>query len=156
LSPFIKSLSGCSFSPFSSITGGKAEVRPVKPKFVRLKNKWAQRRKSENEYEEGETMRDQTQLLERIMGLRVELNHFGESSRQQQTRHDAELRQLQNENRNLQVRLRALQAENNTLRVQLEADVSVISYLEQRLKFHLKSLLEQEVPPNRPDQNGRV
>ena len=101
-------------------------------------------------------MRDQTQLLERIMGLRVELNHFGESSRQQQTRHDAELRQLQNENRNLQVRLRALQAENNTLRVQLEADVSVISYLEQRLKFHLKSLLEQEVPPNRPDQNGRV
>ena len=91
-------------------------------------------------------MSDQTQLLERIMDLRVELNHFDESSRQQQTRHDAELRRLQNENRNLQVRLRALQAENNTLRVQLEAGLSVISYLEQRLKFHLKTLLKQEPP----------
>jgi ABC-type phosphate transport system auxiliary subunit len=92
-------------------------------------------------------MSDRTQLLERIMGLRVELNHFGESSRQQQTRHDAELSQLRHENRNLQARLHALQAENNTLRIQLEAGLSVISYLEQRLKFHLKSLLEQEVPP---------
>jgi hypothetical protein len=89
-------------------------------------------------------MSDQTHLLERIMGLRVELNHFGESSRQQQIRHDAELSRLRNENRNLQARLQALQAENNTLRVQLEASISVISYLDQRLKFHLKSLLEQE------------
>jgi uncharacterized protein YlxW (UPF0749 family) len=78
------------------------------------------------------------------MGLRVELNHFDESSRQQQTRHDAELCQLRHENRNLQARLNTLQAENNTLRVQREASLSVISYLEQRLKFHLKSLLEQE------------
>jgi len=38
------------------------------------------------------------------------------------------------------------QAENNTLRVQLEASLSAISYLEQRLKFHLKTLLEQEPP----------
>jgi hypothetical protein len=94
--------------------------------------------------QEGETMSDQTHLLERIMGLRVELNHFSESSRQQQSRHDAELSRLRNENRNLQVRLQALQVENNTLRVQLEAGLSAISYLEQRLKFHLKSLLEQE------------
>ena len=78
------------------------------------------------------------------MGLRVELNHFDESSRQQQqTRHDAELSRLRNENRNLQARLNTLQAENNTLRVQLEAGLSVISHLEQRLKSHLKSLLEQ-------------
>jgi ABC-type phosphate transport system auxiliary subunit len=102
-----------------------------------------QRRKADNEYEEGETMSDQTHLLERIMGLQVELNHLGDSSRQQYIRHDAELSRLQNENRNLQARLHALQAENNTLRVQLEAGLSVISYLEQRLKLHLKFLLEQ-------------
>jgi uncharacterized protein YlxW (UPF0749 family) len=78
------------------------------------------------------------------MGHRVELNHFDESFRQQQTRHDGELSRLRNENRNLQARLNTLQAENNTLRIQLEAGLSVISYLEQRLKFHLKSLLEQE------------
>jgi hypothetical protein len=100
----------------------------------------------ENEYEEGEAMSDQTQLLERVMGLQVELNHFGES-RQQQTRHD-ELSRLQNENRNLQALLGVLQAENNTLRVQLQAGLSVISYLER--KFHLKSLPEQEVPPLEP------
>jgi hypothetical protein len=100
-------------------------------------------RKAEYKYEEGETMSDQTHLLERIMGLRVELNHFGESSRQQQIRHDAELSRLRHENGNLQARLKTLQAENNTLRVQLEAGLSVISYLEQRLKLHLKSLLEQ-------------
>jgi hypothetical protein len=76
------------------------------------------------------------------MGLRVELNHFGEGSQQEKSRHDAELSRLRNENRNLEVRLLALQVENNTLRVQLEAGLSVISYLEQRLKFHLKSLLE--------------
>ena len=76
------------------------------------------------------------------MGLRVELNHFGESSQQQESSHDAELSRLRNENRDLEVRLLALQVENNTLRVQLEAGLSVISYLEQRLKFHLKSLLE--------------
>jgi uncharacterized protein YlxW (UPF0749 family) len=78
------------------------------------------------------------------MGHRVELNHFDESFRQQPTRHDGELSRLRNENRNLQARLNTLQAENNTLRVQLEAGLSVISYLEQRLKFHLKSLLVQE------------
>ena len=78
------------------------------------------------------------------MGHRVELNHFDESFRQQHTRHDGELSRLRNENRNLQARLNTLQAENNTLRVQLEAGLSVISYLEQRLKFHLKSLLVQE------------
>ena len=100
-------------------------------------------RKAEYKYEKGETMSDQTHLLERIMGLRVELNHFGESSRQQQIRHDAELSRLHHENGNLQARLKNLQAENNTLRVQLEAGLSVISYLEQRLKLHLKSLLAQ-------------
>jgi ABC-type phosphate transport system auxiliary subunit len=93
-------------------------------------------------------MSDQTHLLERIMGLQVELNHFGECSRQQQIHYDAELSRVRHENRNLQVRLRALQAENNTLQVKLEAGLSVISYLEQRLKFHLKTLLEQE-PPRR-------
>jgi uncharacterized protein YlxW (UPF0749 family) len=81
------------------------------------------------------------------MGHRVELNHFDECFRQQQTRHDGELSRLRNENRNLQARLNTLQAENNTLRIQLEAGLSVISYLEQRLKFHLKSLLEQEATP---------
>ena len=95
---------------------------------------------------EGETMSDQTHLLERIMGLQVELNHFGECSRQQQIHYDAELSRLRHENRNLQARHHALQAENNTLRVQLEASLSAISYLEQRLKFHLKTLLEQEPP----------
>jgi uncharacterized protein YlxW (UPF0749 family) len=84
-------------------------------------------RKAEYKYEEGETMSDQTYLLERIMGLRVELNHFGESSRQQQSRHDAELIRLRHGNRNLQARLNTLQAENNTLRVQLEAGLSMIS-----------------------------
>ena len=49
----------------------------------------------------------------------------------------------QNENQKLQARLDILQAENNTLRVQLEAGLSVISHLEQRPQFHLKSL-EQE------------
>jgi ABC-type phosphate transport system auxiliary subunit len=88
--------------------------------------------------------------MERIMGLRVGLNDFGESPRQQQASHDAELSRLRNEYRNLQARLQVLQAENNTLRVQLEASLSVISYLEQRLKFHFKSLLEQEAPPPEP------
>ena len=88
-------------------------------------------------------MSDQTYFLQRIMGLQAELNYFAESSRQQQIRHNNELSRLQNENRNLQARLGVLQAENNTLRVQLEAGLSTISYLEQRLKFHLKSLLEQ-------------
>jgi uncharacterized protein YlxW (UPF0749 family) len=92
-------------------------------------------------------MSDQTHLLERIMGLQVKVNHFGESSRQQQIHYDAELSRLRHENRNLQARLHALQAEINTLRVQLEASLSVISSLEQRLKFHLKTLLEQEPPP---------
>jgi hypothetical protein len=92
----------------------------------------------------GETMSDQTPLLERVMGLRVNLNPFGENSWQRQIRHDGELSRLRNENRNLQARVDILQAENNTLRVQLEAALSVISYLEQRLKFHLKSLLEQQ------------
>jgi hypothetical protein len=76
------------------------------------------------------------------MSLRVELNHFGESSQQQKSRHDAELSRLRNENRDLELRLLALQVENNTLRVQLEAGLSVISYLEKRLKFRLKSLPE--------------
>src|ERR1700757_5052595 len=103
----------------------------------------AQRREAENEYEVGETMSDETYLLNRIMGLETELHYFAESSRQQQIRHNTELSLLQNDNRKLQARLGVLQAENNTLRVQLEAALSVISYLEQRLKFHLKSLLEQ-------------
>ena len=102
-----------------------------------------QRRDAENEYEVGETMSDETYLLQRIMGLETELSYFAESSRQQQFRHNTELSRLQNENRKLQARLGVLQAENNTLRVQLKAGLSVISYLEQRLKFHLKSLLEQ-------------
>jgi len=88
-------------------------------------------------------MSDQTHLLERIMGLRPNLGHFGENSWQSQIRHDAELKRLRNENRNLQGRLEILQAENNTLRVQLQAALSAISYLEQQLKVHLKSLLEQ-------------
>jgi hypothetical protein len=124
--------------PFSSIAGRTAEARSPK---INGRN----RRKAEDGYE-GETMSDQTHLLERIMGLQVELNHFGESSRQQQIHYDAELSRLRHENRNLQARHHALQAENNTLRVQLEASLSVISYLEQRLKFHLKTLLEQEPP----------
>jgi hypothetical protein len=69
--------------------------------------------------------------------------------------HDAELSRLRNENRNLQARLYNLQAENNTLRVQLQAGLSVISYLEQRLQFHLKSLAEQESAKRR-DSNVRV
>ena len=77
------------------------------------------------------------------MGLPVDLNHFDESSWQQQTRHDAELSRLRNENRTLQARLNTLQAENNTLRVQIEAGLSVISYLEQQFKCYVKSLLEQ-------------
>ena len=52
-----------------------------------------------------------------------------------------QLSRLRNEIGYLQVRLDILQSGNNTLRVQLEAGLSVISYLEQRLKFHLKSLL---------------
>jgi hypothetical protein len=125
------------------LTGRRAEVRPVKPKFIPA-NKWAQRRETESEYEVGETMSDETYLLQRIMGLETELNYVAESSRQQQIRHNTELSRLQNENRKLQARLGVLQAENNTLRVQLNAGLSVISYLEQRLKFHLQSLLEQE------------
>jgi hypothetical protein len=102
-------------------------------------------------------MSDETYLLQRIMGLETELSYFAESSRQQQIRHNTELSRLQNDNRKLQARLGVLQAENtlqarvdilqaenNTLRVQLQAALSVISSLEQRLKFHLKSLLEQE------------
>ncbi len=89
-------------------------------------------------------MSDETYLLQRIMGLETELSYYAESSRQQQFRHNTELSRLQNDNRKLQARLGVLQAENNTLRVQLKAGLSVISYLEQRLKFHLKSLLEQE------------
>jgi hypothetical protein len=104
----------------------------------------SQRGKAENEYGEGETMSNQTHSLERINGLRVELNHFDESFRQQQIRHEGELSRLRNENRNLQARVDILQAQNNTLRVQLKAGLSVISYLEQRLKFHLESLLEQQ------------
>ena len=124
-----------------------------------------QRREGENEYEVGETMSDETYLLQRIMGLETELSYIAESSRQQQFRHNTELSRIQNENRKLQARLGVLQAENNTLRqnenrklqarvgvlqaenntlrVQVEAALSVISHLEQRLKFHLKSLLEQ-------------
>ncbi len=89
-------------------------------------------------------MSDETYLLHRIMGLETELHYFAESSRQQQFRHNTELSRLQNDNRKLQARLDILQAENNTLRVQLKAGLSVISYLEQRLRFHLKSLAEQE------------
>ena len=89
-------------------------------------------------------MSDETYLLHRIMGLETELHYLTESSRQQQFRHNTELSRLQNENRKLQARLGVLQAENNTLRVQLEASLSVNSYLEQRLRFHLKSLLEQD------------
>jgi len=89
-------------------------------------------------------MSDQTHLLERIVGLRFNLNPFGENSWQRQIRHDGELSQLRNENRNLQARVDILQAENNTLRVQLKASSSIISYLEQLLKCHLKSLLEQQ------------
>ena len=118
-------------------------MAPLEAK-VRSANKWAQRRDAENEYEVGETMSDETYLLQRIMGLETELSYFAENSRQQQFRHNTELSRLQNDNRTLQARLGVLQAENNTLRVQLKAGLSVISYLEQRLKFHLKSLLEQE------------
>ena len=114
---------------------------PLEGKFVQL-NK--ERREAENEYEVGETMSDETYLLQRIMGLETELSYLAESSRQQQFRHNTELSRLQNDNRKLQARLGVLQAENNTLRVQLKASISVISYLEQRLQFHLKSLLEQE------------
>ena len=89
-------------------------------------------------------MSDETYLLHRIMGLETELHYLNESSRQQQFRHNTELSRLQNDNRKLQARLGVLQAENNTLRVQLEASLSVNSYLEQRLRFHLKSLAEQE------------
>jgi chromosome segregation ATPase len=89
-------------------------------------------------------MSDETYLLQRIYGLETELHYLAESSRQQQFRHNTELSRLQNDNRKLQARLDVLQAENNTLRVQLKAGLSAISYLEQRLKFHLKSLLEQE------------
>jgi hypothetical protein len=117
----------------------------VKAGSVRsARNKWAQRRKAKNEYEVGETMSDETYLLQRIMGLETELHYLVESSRQQQFRHNTELSRLQNDNRKLQARLGVLQAENNTLRVQLKAGLSVISHLEQRLKLHLKSLLEQE------------
>jgi hypothetical protein len=97
-------------------------------------------------------MSDETYLLQRIMGLETELNYFAESSRQQQIRHNTELSRLQNENRKLQARLGVLQAENNTLRVQLEAGLSVISYLEQRLKVHLKSLLEQSATAGTTDR----
>jgi len=89
-------------------------------------------------------MSDETYLLQRIMGLQTELDYFAERSRQQQIRYTTELSRLQNENRKLQARLGVLRAENNTLRVQLKAGLSVISYLEQRLRFHLKSLAEQE------------
>ena len=114
---------------------------PLEGKFVQL-NK--ERREAENEYEVGETMSDETYLLQRIMGLETELSYLAESSRQQQFRHNTELSRFQNDNQKLQARLGVLQAENNTLRVQLKASISVISYLEQRLQFHLKSLLEQE------------
>ena len=102
-------------------------------------------------------MSDETYLLQRIYGLETELHYLAESSRQQQFRHNTELTRLQNDNRKLQARLGVLQAEdtlqarvdilqaeNNTLRVQLQAALSVISYLGRWLKFHLKSLLEQE------------
>ena len=88
-------------------------------------------------------MSDQTHLLERIMGLRVELNHFG----QQQIRHDAELRRLRNDNRDLQARVNTLQAENNTLRVQVQATLSVIAYLELRLKSHSEVASESRTSP---------
>src|SRR6201984_1130098 len=97
-------------------------------------------------------MSNETYLLQRIMGLETELNYFAESSRQQQIRHNTELSRLQNENRKLQARLGVLQAENNTLRVQLEAALSVISHLEQRLKFHLKSLLEKSATVGTTDR----
>jgi chromosome segregation ATPase len=119
-------------------------------------------------------MSDETYLLQRIMGLETELSYFAESSRQQQIRHNTEISRLQNDNRklqarlgvlqaenntlrqnedrNLQARLGVLQAENNTLRVQLKAGLSVISYLEQRLKFHLKSLLEQSATAGTTDR----
>jgi hypothetical protein len=118
-------------------------MAPLEPKFIRLINGRNGGRPRTNT-KKGETMSDQTHLLERIMGLRVNVNPFGENSWQRQIRHDGELSRLRNENRNLQARVDILQAENNTLRVQLEAALSVISYLEQRLKFHLKSLLEQQ------------
>jgi len=88
-----------------------------KPKFIRLE----QKRKVEGRERIHRrcTMSDQTHLLERIMGLQVELNHFGKRYRQQQIRHDAELNRLRSDNRNLQTRLTTLQADNNTLRVQL-------------------------------------
>ena len=143
----------------------KAKVRSAK---------WTQRREAENEYEVGDTMSDETYLLQRIMGLETELSYFAESSRQQQIRHNTEISRLQNdnqklqarlgvlqaenntlrqnENRKLQARLGVLQAENNTLRVQLEAALSVISHLEQRLKFHLKSLLEQSATAGTADR----
>jgi hypothetical protein len=102
-------------------------------------------------------MSDEIYLLQRIMGLETELSYLAESSRQQQFRHNTELSRLQNDNRKLQARLGVLQAENtlqarvdilqaenNTLRVQLKAALSVIFHLEQRLRFHLKSLAEQE------------
>ena len=89
-------------------------------------------------------MSDETYLLQRVYGLETELHYLAESSRQQQFRHNTELSRLQNDNRKLQALLGVLQAENNTLRVQLQAALSVISSLEHRLKFHLKSLLEQE------------
>ena len=89
-------------------------------------------------------MSDETYLLQRIYGLETELHYLAESSRQQQFRHNTELSRLQNDNRKLQAQLGVLQAENNTLRVQFQAGLSVISYLEQRLRFHLKSVLEQE------------
>src|SRR5215469_12488827 len=119
-------------------------------------------------------MSDETYLLQRIMGLETELSYLAESSRQQQIRHNTELSRLQNENRKLQARLGVLQAENNTLRqnenrglqarlgvlqaenntlrVQLKAGISAISYLEQRLKFHLKPLLEQPATPGTADR----
>jgi hypothetical protein len=96
-------------------------------------------------------------LLQRIYGLETELHYLAESSRQQQFRHNTELSRLQDDNRKLQARLGVVQAENtlqarvdifqaenNTLRVQLQAALSVISSLEQQLKSHLKSLVEQE------------
>ena len=89
-------------------------------------------------------MSDETYLLQRIYGLETELHYLAESSRKQQFRHNTDLGRLQNDNRKLQARLGVLQAENNTLRVQLDAGLSVISYLERRLAFHLKSLLEQQ------------
>ena len=86
---------------------------PLEGKFVQL-NK--ERREAENEYEVGETMSDETYLLQRIMGLETELSYLAESSRQQQFRHNTELSRFQNDNQKLQARLGVLQAENNTLR----------------------------------------